>query len=305
MKTDIEQYCQKCHLCASRKPHKPTRSPLGSNHVSAPLERVAIDICGPFPLSNSGNKYILVICDCFTRWTEAIPIPNQEADTIVKAFVDVYVSRFGVPLQIHSDQGRNFTSKLFAEMCQLLQIHHTQSTAFHPQSNGIVERFNRTLSAMLAMYCSEKQRTWDQFLPQVMLAYRSSVNASTGKTPNQMVFGRDVILPMQACMGLPPQYNSLSPDTVSSPTSYVTQLHQQIEVIHQQAQKNLKMKTQYRKRHYDLTAKSRTFSIGEAVWVHAPSRQLGKCSKLSPRWKGHCLITKKIDDLVYMVRMSP
>ncbi|WAR31612.1 POL4-like protein [Mya arenaria] len=201
MKDDVPDYCNKCDLCLSRKPSKPTKSPLGVAGVSGPNERVAIDISGPLPKSSKGNCYVLVVCDCFTRWTEAIPIANQEAETVAKAFVDVYVSRFGVPLQVHSDLGTNFTSK---DMFELLQIHHTKSTSQHPQSNGNVERFNRTLAVMLTMYCDKNQRNWNEFLPQVMLAYRSSTNASTGVTPNKMVFGREIILPLQASVRLPP-----------------------------------------------------------------------------------------------------
>ena len=164
MKDDIQNYCKQCHQCASRKPTKPNRTPLGSSFVSEPLEKCSIYIFGPLPKTTSGNSYVLVICDCFTRWTEAIALPNQEAETVAKAFVDNYLSRFGVPLIVHSDQGSNFTSKLCSDMCNLLRIHHTKSTPLHPQSNGSVERFNRTLAAMLTMFCAENQRTWDQYL---------------------------------------------------------------------------------------------------------------------------------------------
>ena len=85
-------------------------------------------------------------------------------------------------------------------MCDLLQIHPTKSTAQHPQANGVVERFNRTLGSMLSMYCNKNQRNWDEFLQQVMMAYRSSIHASTGQTPNKMTLGRDVVLPLQALM---------------------------------------------------------------------------------------------------------
>jgi hypothetical protein len=303
MKDDIQSYCLHCSQCTARKTVKPARSPLGSSAASEPLERCAIDIFGPLPKTKDGNSYVLVICDCFTRWTEAIPLPNQEAGTIAKAFVDHYVSRFGVPMVIHSDQGRNFTSKLFSDMCDLLQIHHTKSTPLHPQSNGLVERFNRTLATMLTMYCAENQSSWDKYLPQVMLAYRSSINSSTGQTPNKMVFGRDVILPIQACIGLPPT-DTLPTGFTDSPEDYVTELRQQLALIHSKAREVLKTKTEYRKRHYDLYARRRSFMMGDHVWVHDPTRRPGICSKLSPRWKGPCLITSKIDDLVYLVKRS-
>lgn len=93
------------------------------------MERVAVDILGPLPLTRRGNKYVLVMVDCFTKWTEAVALPDQEATTIARAFVDTIVCHFGAPLQIHSDQGRNFESKLFQEMCSLFQIQKTRTTS--------------------------------------------------------------------------------------------------------------------------------------------------------------------------------
>ena len=270
--------------------------------VNAPMERVAVDIFGPLPLTKANNKYVLVVTDLFTKWTEAIALPNQEADTVSKAFVDNFVSRFGVPLQLHSDRGSNFTSKLFSDMCDLLQIDHTMSTPQHPQSNGSVERFNRTLASILTMYCDKNQRNWDLYLPQVMMAYRSSIHSSIGKTPNQMLFGHDIILPFQAGFDLPPP---VQPQVEGSiPETYVQSLQQQLEHIHTVARKCLKSKACYRKRHYDLYAKHRSLHVGDSVWVHNSSRKLGICKKLSPQWQGPFLVTKKIDDLVYMIKQT-
>lgn len=302
MKKDIERYCTTCDACSSRKRPKPVKAPLGEVKVYEALERCAIDIYGPLPITTSNNKYILVICDCFTRWTEAIALPNQEAETVTKAFVDEYVSRFGVPLQIHSDLGSNFTSKLFSDMCDLLQLHHTRSTPQHPQANGIVERFNRTLGAMLTMYCEENQRNWDEFLPQVMMAYRSSTHASTGETPNRMVFGKDITLPLQAIIGSPPSTNTHL-ETSSFP-NYVSSLNRSLEHLHEIACKTLKTKALYRKRHYDLYAKKRSFRVGNGVWLHDSTKRPGICSKLAPQWQGPYLVTKKIDDLVYLIKKS-
>ena len=119
------------------------------------------------------------MADCFTKWTQSVAIPNQEANTVAEAFVNHSVCRFGVPLQLHSDQGKCFESKLFHEMCSFLDIDKTRTTSTRPQSNGTVERFNRTLVSMLTTYCNENQDNWDVYLPQVILAYRSSAHAST------------------------------------------------------------------------------------------------------------------------------
>ena len=132
-------------------------------------------------------KYIVVIGDYFTKWTEALPIPNMEACTVAKVLVEKVLCRFGIPQVIHSDQGRQFESNLFQEMCKLLGIHKTRTTPYHPQSDGMVERFNRTLAAMLSAYVSENHRDWDEQLPYVTMAYRSTEHETSGMSPNMLI----------------------------------------------------------------------------------------------------------------------
>jgi cleavage and polyadenylation specificity factor subunit 1 len=114
--------------------------------VGEPFERIEIDIFGPLPLTKSGNKYILTMCDCFTKWTEAIPLADQTASTIAKEFVGNFISRFGCPLQVHSDRGSNFESQNFHGICKPLNTGKTRTTAQRPQSNGNIERFHRTFA---------------------------------------------------------------------------------------------------------------------------------------------------------------
>ena len=129
MSDDVRRYIKSCDSCTARKlSRNKNRAPLGQYRVGEPMERVSIDILGPLPLSKAGNRYILVICDCFTKWTEGVAIPNQEARTVAEAFVNNFVCRFEVPLQLHSDQGKCFESKLFQVMCSLLGIDKTRTT---------------------------------------------------------------------------------------------------------------------------------------------------------------------------------
>jgi transposase InsO family protein len=167
------------------------------------MERVAMDILGPLPLSRKGNKYVLVISDLFTKWTESVALPNQEAKTVAEAFVNNFVCKFGVPLQLFTDQGSNFESRLLAEICAILGIEKTHTTSMRPQANGFVERFIKTLTSMLSAYCQNNQSDWDSSLPLVMLAYRSTPQSTTNVSPNKMVFGKEIILPMNAVVGHP------------------------------------------------------------------------------------------------------
>ena len=173
LRQDVESWCRNCEVCCRQNNLRvKPRAPLVTSKVDYPGERVATDIVGPFLKSANGSKYILVVSDYFTRWTEAFPIPNQEALTVARVFVNEYVCRCGVPVQLHTDQGRNFESKMVEEMCKILEIDKTRTSPYHPQSDGMVERFNRTLEAMLAKYVSENHEDWDDHLQLVMLAYR-------------------------------------------------------------------------------------------------------------------------------------
>ena len=144
-----------------------------------------------------------MICDYFTKLDDAIPIPNQEASTAVESVVTKFICVFGVPLQINTDRGRNFESKRFQEICRLLGLNKTRTTPLHPQSDGLVERANRTLANMLSKFMSEKQKDWDTYLPYLLMAYRSSVHSTTGHPQNKLVFGRDVSLPVDLMLGRP------------------------------------------------------------------------------------------------------
>ena len=161
-----------------------------------PMERIATDILGPLPKTSNGNRYILVIADYFTKWTEAFAIPDQTAETVAKCLVNEVISRYGVPAYIHSDQGRQFESHLYQEVCTLLDIKKTRTTPYHPQSDGMVERFNRTFERLLSAFVNAEHTDWDERLPYVMMAYRSSVNETTGYTPNMMMLGRDLTVPL-------------------------------------------------------------------------------------------------------------
>ena len=153
---------------------------------------------GPLPLTESGNKYIIVFSDYLTKWPEAFAIPNQSTQTIAELFVEQIVCRHGPPLELLSDQGANFQLNLVAEICKICDMHKVSTMAYHPQTDGLVERFNKTLPAILPMYISSNQRDWDKFIPFALFAYRTSIHESTKESPFYLLYKRNPRLPIDA-----------------------------------------------------------------------------------------------------------
>ena len=167
------------------------------------MQRVTMDILGPLPVTARENKYVLVVGDYFTKWVEAYPMPNMEAKTVAELFVNQFIARFGVPDILHTDQGRNFESVLMKETCQLLEVQKTRTSPYHPQSDGLIERFNHTLLNMLSIAAAKNERDWDLHVPLLMVAYRTIMQVSTGCTPFYLMFGREARLPADVMFGLP------------------------------------------------------------------------------------------------------
>jgi len=155
----VEQWCKTCKICISKKGLLGKgKSPLQIYNVGAPFEKLQRDILGPIPTTTPRNRYLLVVVDYFTKWVETFPLRNIKAKTMAEVFVNQVISRHGVLLEVHTDQGKNFESKLFAELMNLLGIRKTRTTALHPQSDGQVERQHQTIINYLAKYISENQR---------------------------------------------------------------------------------------------------------------------------------------------------
>ena len=298
LRLDVENWCKACTECQKAKNvTKKPRAKLQVSKVGAPMERVGIDILGPLTQTRRGNRYVLVISDYFTRWTEAFAMQNIEAVTVADLLVTEFICRYGIPRQIHSDQGRQFESEVFQKICLLFNIDKTRSTAYHPQSNGLVERFNRTLLNMLTKCVSSDQRDWDQKLPFLMLAYRSSEHESTGFSPNQMMLGREAELPVDLLYGPPPESRQ-------DECQYVIDMKEHLENVHQLARKKMLKASDRQKRTYDHRAKQYSYSEGDLVWLQT-KRKRSLAPKLQYSWEGPYRVVQQLTDLVYGIQRGP
>ena len=152
------------------------------------------------PQSDNGNRYILIAANYFSKWLEAYLLSNQEATTVAEVFVKQFAVQFGAPLMLHSDQEGNFESTVFSEMCRLLGITKTRTTPLHPESDGMVERYDRTLEAQLSTFVEDRQHDWDSYLPILLIAYKTTIRESTGCTPASLMLGRHLRLPIDLFM---------------------------------------------------------------------------------------------------------
>jgi len=160
-----------------------------------------------------------------------------------------------------------------AEVCELLDVKKTRTTAYHPQSDGMVERFNQTLEAQLSKFADHNQRDWDQHIPFLLMAYRSAVHDTTGNTPAKMMLGRDLKLPVDLSIGRPEE------ETFRSAHDYLITMQERLERIHDFAREHQNLMTDRMKQRYDLPLKCPQLKTGDAVWLHNPQRRVYKsCS---------------------------
>ena len=297
-KADMERWCQECDVCAQVKRGPRHRAELGQNPVRSKLELVALDILGELPETENGNKYILVATDAYTKWTHAMAMKDQCAQTVADAFMIEFISYLGAPARVLTDQGRQFESQLFSELCHLLDIEKVRSCPYHPPNNGQVERFNSTLQQMLKCYVQENRDDWDEHLPYLCMAYRSTPHESTGCSPNMMVFGMENNLPLDIMVGDPPE----SGCTTACPQAYVEWLRTTIHEVHQYADEQLEISAKRRKAYYDLKAKPTEYKPGQYCWRWYPPAAQGKLAK---GWTGPVRVMSCPTVMNCVIRLRP
>ncbi|CAI5669498.1 unnamed protein product [Oreochromis niloticus] len=232
-------------------------------------------------------------------WTGVSGQEPESASTTAEKLVEEMFTRLGVPAELHSDQGRNFESKVFGEICRRLGVEKTRTTPLHPQSDGLVERFNRTLATQLAILTSRHQRDWDRHLPLVLWSYQTAVQESNQCTPAALMFGRELRTPVDLVFGSPPE-----PVIDGGPEmDYYRRLREQLQVVHdytRQAQASAGVR---QKRAYDTKCRRGAFVPGDKVWVYCPFRKRGVSPKLCSHWQGPAEVVERLTEVVYRVRM--
>ncbi|XP_052406338.1 uncharacterized protein LOC127952096 [Carassius gibelio] len=295
MSKDIAEFCKACPECqysGIRQPHKVPLVPLPV--IDVPFQRLGMDIVGPLERSKTGYKYMLVICDYATRFPEVFPLKNIKAKAIASCLVQLF-SRVGIPKEILTDRGTNFTSQLLQQVYQLLGIKGLRTTPYHPETDGLVERFNQTLVQMLRKFVNEVGTDWDQWLPYLMFAYREVPQASTGFSPFQLMYGHEVQGPLSLVRELWEGNSETS--TKTSVIDYVLAMRQKLQQMTEFASAHLTEIQRKQKTWYDRKTKSRSFEPGQKVLVMLPTSE----NKLLGKWQGPFEVTKKMGTTTYEI----
>ena len=279
MAEDVATWVRSCDSCARRKPG-PGRGkcPMGHKNVGIPFERVAIDIMGPLTQSHDGYLYIMVVEDYFSKWVEAYSLTDHTAQSVGDKLLTQWICRFGVPSTIHTDQGAEFESNLFRHLCSELGSLKTRTLPYHPQGDGMVERQNRTIQSMLSCYVNDCHDDWSDHLDYIMMAYRSALHESTGCSPNRVIFGREVNLPLTVQLG-----EQHFCQGAECPIEYVRWVKNTLEKVYAFVRTKSKASTSKQKTYHDKKCKIRELTSGMMVWRWYPPK--GR-PKLGLGWTG-------------------
>ena len=291
MKQSIVQYIQSCLPCQqynvsrSKKPGRlqPIPPPEG------PFQLIGMDYCGPLKQTPRGNQYVLCITDYFTRWIVAVAVPDCSAQATAEALFNEYICRYGVPAVILSDQGTHFRNQLMEAMSKLVGYNHTYLTTYHPQSNGMIERFNATFIPQIAKLQDRENNNWDEFLAPVVFAYNTGCHSTTQYSPYELLFGREPRFPTDQ-----PKLSF----TFRKPIDYYEQLKKCMKMIHTHARENIIRKQHQYKVQYDKQRLDPHHAINDRVLI----RRHGMKNKLEPKFSITPQIIVREKHPVYVVK---
>ena len=278
----IDKVCEKwvtaCLSCQQVKDPRKLRFPLQSIESSEFNEVVQIDhvmIC----MTDNGYNQVLVMIDHFTKYAEAVPCITASAEETCDHLINTWTARHGCPMTFQSDNGTAFVGELTKELMRRSQVAQAHSTTYHPQTNGLVERQNRTLVSMLRVYCSRYMTDWDRYLPQVMGAYNSTQHSTTGVSPHMMLTGHEKSLPLTFFY---PGYEGKK----TSPQVYVRDVIRRQQELNDLCRRNTQQAQARQRKIFDKKAAgAKAYSVGDYVWVFQNVIPPKGTKKLLKKWR--------------------
>ncbi|UYV84191.1 hypothetical protein LAZ67_X001482, partial [Cordylochernes scorpioides] len=290
----VSQYIAHCKECQRRKgvPQKPPGLLVPIPPTTSPFQKIGIDYLGRFPISHTGNRWIIVATDYLTRFAITKAAATAEATELATFLIEDVILKHGAPREIITDRGRNFMSQTIREINNLNGTIHRFTTAYHPQTNGLTERLNKTLTDMISMYVDVDQKNWDNILPYVTFAYNTARQETTGYSPFFLVHGREVETPLDSILPYQP---------AGTAEDYVGHLVTNAEDARMLARLNILQAQSKDKERYDKKHQEVTYKEGDLVWVFTPVRTVGLSEKLLKRYFGPYRVIRKISSVNYQV----
>ncbi|UYV78051.1 hypothetical protein LAZ67_15003310, partial [Cordylochernes scorpioides] len=296
MLKDISEFVKTCHLCQSRK---------GSNHLPSgllqpippanyPFERIGIDFVGPLPSTKRRRKWIIVLTDYYTKYAETKAVSEATVKEVSTFLIEHIILRHGAPKFLISDRGSQFTSNLMKEVMKMCKVKHCFTTSYHPQTNGLTERLNRTLINMISMYVNTDQKNWDEILPFITHAYNTTIQETTGYSPFFLLFGREP-------MSLLDDENIPTDSNMDDYDEYIENYLDKIARTRQVVINNTEKTQERMKRNYDKKHNEKIYEPGHLVAVWTQVRKIGKCEKLLRKYFGPYRILKKLSNVNYLI----
>jgi len=282
MRKDVRQYIEKFESCQKNKSSKNIKLPMAITTTSIkPFQKIFLVIVGKLPTSYNNNSYVLPIQDDLTKFLLTIPLEDHKANTIGKTFVTNFVCTHGIPMSILTDNGPEFVSEIFTEICKILKINKMMSSAYHPQTNGGLERAHRVIKEMLRHTVNQNAQNWCEHIPFVTFAYNSAVHESTNFQPYELVYGNPVKLPS-------PLQRQAEPYTYDN---YAYEMKQKMQAAYGLARELLTKTKHKTKEYYDKEQNEQEIHVGDKVLILDHARK----HKLTPIWVGPYPVIKILD----------
>ncbi|XP_017797025.1 PREDICTED: uncharacterized protein LOC108578250 [Habropoda laboriosa] len=281
MKAEVQKFIQNCQSCQIQKlTRQKTRQPMTlTDTPGAAFDKISMDIVGPLPTTSNNSSYILTMQDLLTKYSVAAPLQKASAVDAAEAFVNVFICKHGAPKALITDQGSHFLNSLFKVIAKRFKISHYRTTAFHPQSNGSIERSHHVLAEYLKHFISKNQE-WDTWLPMAMFSYNTSVHESTRFTPHELVYGKLARVPSSDASPL-----DLADEGY---TTYLRDLNLKIYDTQTQAKQNLNTAKLKYKHYYDRKLKPVEFHVGDKVFLLKEPRK----GKFDAQYTGPYVVTQ-------------
>ena len=297
MKASVKEYIRTCPACNARNErHSENAAQLAPEpRIAQPFARIGVDYMEE-PCTTRGNRAVLVVIDHATKWVEAKACPNQTAETAARFIFENIVCRHGAPREIWSDRGKCFTGEVMAHLSRLCGVEQRLTSGYHPQTNGLTERMNRTINNMLAKFVSENQLDWDELLPALVWSYNTSKHSATGYSPYELNHGFPATMPMDA---------KLTDEAEKQPASeWMNTLKKQVKFLQQQNLAHQKAAAQQQAKQYNTRKKAqeRTIKVGDLVRWKRPRLQRDQKMKLASIWRGPYTVVEKVGKVNYKLK---